>query len=292
MLSRRRFTTLASATMAAAFARSSRLLAIEPSAHLQLGVQLYTVRDLIGDPPIHLAAALDLIRSIGYTTVETYSGIYDPPASQLRSLIHSAGLIPTSGHFDYQTLEEKVDYAGELGLSYMICPILPPDLRDTAQGFRRAAQHLNMAAAKANSLGLSFGYHPHNYEYRPLPGTDGLRGFDILMRELDPSVRLELDVYWAVEAGQNPLRIMQDCRSRLALIHIKDRKPCSVHSFALDGSSAHFTEAGTGTIDWKPILQKARNLGVRQFFVDQDDSDISIDRSLRANWSFLSPLIS
>ena len=29
------------------------------------------------------------------------------------------------------------------------------------------------------------------------------------MRELDPSVKLELDVYWAIEAGEDPIALMR-----------------------------------------------------------------------------------
>jgi sugar phosphate isomerase/epimerase len=181
-----------------------------------------------------------------------------------------------------------VDYAAELGLEYMICPMIARPLWDSLDGFRQAADHLNKAAAKAKAAGLKFGYHPHNYEYKTLPGG---RGFDLLMRELDPSVRLELDIYWAVEGGENPLELMKKYRDRLALIHIKDRKPVTGFTYSpMDESSHHFTEAGSGTIDWKTELGEARELGVKQFFVDQDGTDLRIEQSLRVNWKYLSQL--
>jgi len=284
MLTRRHFSALAAG---AAFAAPLRLRAAATRSGIDFGVQLYMVRNHISD----LGATLRLIHDIGYASVESYPIVYNRTAKELKALIAAAGLKAPSGHFDYATLEEKVDYAAELGLEYMICPMLPRPLWDSLDGFRQGAEHLNKAAARAGAAGLKFGYHPHNYEYRALQdGRGGGRGFEVLMRELDPAVRLELDIYWATEGGENPLELMKKYRERLALIHIKDRKPGFGFSYAPDEHAAHFTEAGSGTIDWKTDLGEARRLGVKLFFVDQDGTDLPIEESLRVNWKYLSQL--
>jgi sugar phosphate isomerase/epimerase len=247
-------------------------------------VQLYTVRNNLSD----LAAILGLIRSIGYVSVETFPAVYNRPARELKALIEGQGLKAPAGHFDYPTLEEKVEYAAELGLETMICPMIPMPLWKSLDGFKQGAEHLNKAAAKARAAGLKFGYHPHNYEFRPLQGG---RGFDVLMRELDPSVRLELDIFWAAEGGENPLELMRKNRERLALIHIKDRKPGAVVSNTPDAQSARsITEAGAGTLGWKALLGEAKRLGVKQYFVDQDETGLPFDECLRVNWKYLSRL--
>jgi sugar phosphate isomerase/epimerase len=111
------------------------------------------------------------------------------------------------------------------------------------------------------------------------------------MRELDPAVKLELDIYWAVEGGADPLALMKKYSERLALIHIKDRKPVAGFTYSpMDKQAAHFTEAGSGTIDWKAMLSEARRLGVKQYFVDQDGYDVPVEESLRRNWKYLSTL--
>ena len=284
MLTRRHFFALSAAAAGAACAAPLKLQAATTRSGLEFGVQLYTVRNDIKD----LAATLRLIHSIGYASVETFPPIYNRPAKELKELISGIGLKAPSGHFDYATLEERVDYAAELGLEYMICPMIPPAMWGTLDGFRQGAVHLNKIAAKAKAAGLKFGYHPHNYEYKQLAGG---RGFDVLMREFDPSIRLELDIYWAVEGGQNPLDLMRQNRQRLALIHIKDRKQFSGFTYnPLADNAHHFTEAGSGTIDWKAVLGEARRLGVTQFYVDQDGSDLPVEQSLRASWKYLSQL--
>ncbi|HEX3733346.1 MAG TPA: TIM barrel protein [Mycobacteriales bacterium] len=283
MLTRRWFIAVSSAAAACA-AAPSELHAASTRSGLEFGVQLYTVRNDIQD----LGATLRLIHSIGYVSVETFPPIYNRPAKELKALINGIGLKAPSGHFDYPTLEEKIDYAAELGLEYMICPMIPPAMWGSLDGFHRAAEHLNQIAAKAQAAGLKFGYHPHNYEYKPL---DGGRGFDVLMRDFDPSIKLELDIYWAVEGGQDPIALMRQNRQRLALIHIKDRKPVQGVTYNPLKASAHnFTEAGSGTIDRKAVLGEARKIGVTQFYVDQDGSDLPIEQSLRVNWNYLSHL--
>lgn len=289
MLTRRRFATLSAAAAGAALASPIRGKAVTAPSGIDFGVQLYMVRHQISGPHADLPGTLSLIHSIGYASVETYPIVYDRPAKELKSLIEGVGLRVPSGHFDYATLEEHVDYAAELGLEYMICPMLPQSLWDSLDGFRQGAAHLNTAAAKARTAGLKFGYHPHDYEFKPLAGSCG---FDVLMRELDPAIRLELDVFWAIEGGQDPQQIMRKYRDRLALIHIKGRKPGAPISYTPDAAAAKFiTEAGSDdTIDWKVLLGEAKRLGVKQYFMDQDETSLPIAESLRLNWKYLSRL--
>ncbi len=283
MMTRRRFAALSAAT---ALTGPLTARAAATRSGMEFGVQIYMVRDRL--KPAELPAKLRLIHSVGYATIETYPLVYNRPARELKALIEGIGLKAPSGHFDYPTLEEHVDYAAELGLEYMICPMLDRQLWDSLDGFKQAAAHLNKAAAKARAAGLKFGYHPHNYEFKKLEGG---RGFEVLMRELDPSVKLELDIYWAIESGEDPLALMRQYRERLALIHIKDRKPAAGFTYSpFDPHAAHYTEAGSGTIDWKAMLGEARRLGVKQYFVDQDGTDLTEEESLRRNWNYLSQL--
>jgi sugar phosphate isomerase/epimerase len=286
MLTRRRFAALSAAVAGATLAAPLKARASATRSGMEFGVQIFMVRDRLG--PADLPATLRLIHSVGYATIETYPLVYNRPAKELKALIEGIGLKAPSGHFDYDTLEEHVDYAAELGVEYMICPMIARPLWDSLDGFKQAAAHLNKAAAKARAAGLKFGYHPHNYEFRKLEGG---RGFEVLMRELDPSVKLELDVYWAIEAGEDPLALMRKYRDRLALIHIKDRKPATGFTYSpFDEHAAHYTEAGSGTIDWKVMLGEARRLGVKQYFADQDGTDLTEEESLRRNWNYLSQL--
>ena len=280
MLTRRRFAAL-SAAAAASLALPRSLRAAATRSGMEFGVQLYTLRKQIHP----LAKNLKLVHDIGYTKVELFPAVYNHPPKQLKSLIESYGLTAPSGHFEYETIGDKIDYAREAGLEYMICPVIPRAQWDSLDGYKKAAEYLNKVNVKVQAAGMKLGYHAHNYEYRPIQGSTG---FAVLMKEFDPSVRFELDVYWATQAGQNVIQLMRQTRQRLALMHLKDRKPGAPISFVPGPQAAHFTEVGSGTLDWKAIFGEARRLGVKQMFVEQDQTDLPVDESLRVSWKFLS----
>ena len=84
------------------------------------------------------------------------------------------------------------------------------------------------------------------------------------MENTDPDlVFLEMDTYWMIRGGQNPLELMQKYKDRLLLLHQKDFKECSTTKVMYDGLIAPqqdismevfvstldplcFTEIGTG----------------------------------------------
>ena len=280
MRSRRDF--LRSGVAAVASLAASRHLLADQTLHPPLGVQLYTVRR---QAEADLAPLLKQIRAIGYDEVETYWNVYSHPARELRQLILDAGLKVPSGHFDYQGLPSKLDYARELGLSFVICPMLPENLRSTVDDFRRAADQFNQWGERARSLGMRFGFHNHNYEFRPLGGTTG---FDVLVERTDPNlVSVEMDCYWVTQAGQDPVAMLQRLGKRVRMLHLKDRKRGFPPSQELNKAAEHFTEVGNGTIDWNKVLGAAKRLEIEHLFVEQDESERPPVESLKISYAHL-----
>lgn len=256
------------------------------AAHRPLGVQLYTVRDAAErDLPGVLAA----VRKIGFREVETYWNVYTHPAAELRRMITDHGLRVPSGHFDYDGLESKIDYAKTLGVQYMICPMLPEKMWNELDGYKRAAQQLNVWGEKVQKAGMQLGFHNHNYEFKRFGGTTG---FATLMNETDPKlVCLEMDCYWIVEAGGDPLKMLERYSNRIKELHLKDRKSGFPTSQVKDAAAEHFTEVGSGTIHWKPILAAAEKLSIKHFYVERDSGDLPPLESLRISFEYLQPLM-
>ena len=202
MITRRDFLQLSAAGVGAvALSRFS----LAANTRIPLGVQLYTVREQAEQD---LGAVLAHISMIGYNEVETYWNVYTHPAKKLRSMIVDNGLSVPSGHFDYDGLESKLEYAKELGVQYMICPMLPKDMWTSADGFKKAAAQFNTWGEQVQKLGMQFGFHNHNYEFQKFGNTTG---FDILTQEADPKlVCLEMDCYWITQAGQDPGRHVEE----------------------------------------------------------------------------------
>lgn len=254
------------------------------AGHTPLGLQLYTVRSLFGGD---LPALLKQIRGIGYEEVETAGDLYQHPAAELRSMILDAGLSVPSGHFDYKTFPDRLTYAKQLGVKWAVCPSIPQS--SSLESFHIAAKQFNEWAKLAKDQGMGFAYHNHDAEFRDLGGKTG---YDVLIEETDPAlVFFEVDCYWVAQAGIDPLQLMHKLRQRVRLLHLKDRKPGFPPSFDTGASSAHFTEVGSGTLAWKPILESARKLGVEYYFVEQDKTDGPPLESIATSYKYLRTLL-
>ena len=261
MLTRRNFLQLSTAALLA------RQLPAQ-TRRAPVGLQLSTISDMAGKD---LPGTLKKVRAIGFDEVELYSVGYNNPPAALRSMVIDAGLMPPfSAHFEYADLPGQLDYAKKLGVTYAICPMMPKDQRMTAEGFRTAAKAFNDWGRRAADLGVQFGFHNHDYEFRPVDGAT--TGFDILMGECDPKlVILEMDTYWITQSGHDPVQMLNKLGSRVRMVHLKDRIAGFPPSFDMTKASAHFTEVGTGGIDFPAVIATARKLGVQHFYVEHDD---------------------
>ncbi len=247
-----------------------------------MGVQLYTVRDLIQK---NLVQTLKQIRAIGYDEVELFPGVYKHTARELLSILRRSGLTAASGHFNYEDFTSKVPYARHLGLKWMVCPMLPKAQWGSPEGFRRAAVAFNQWGKLCQQHDMRFAFHNHNYEFQDLKGTTG---YDILLKETDPElVWLEMDCYWITQAGRDPVLLLNQLGKRVRLLHLKDRKADSPTSQELNDNAAHFTEVGNGTISWRALLALAQKLDIEHYYVEQDQSDKPPLESLKISYDYL-----
>jgi sugar phosphate isomerase/epimerase len=257
----------------------------ESGSGLIYGVQLFMVRR---QAPQDLAGVLRAIHQIGFAQIELYPIVYTHPAPELRRIVADSGLGLVSGHFDYEGLESKVDYAHQLGLEFMVCPMLPKDQWTSIEGFQKAAADFNRWGKIVKGAGMEFAFHNHDYEFKPQGNTTG---FAELMKQTDPAlVKLEFDMYWLTQAGQDPFAMLTSHANRVRLVHMKDRVANAPTSFNVDPSSDHFTELGKGTIAWPRLLTQARKQGIRYAFLDQDETSGPVLESMKTSYAYLRTL--
>lgn len=284
MITRREFLSASVAGVGALALSELRLTAA--SAPPILGAQLYTVRE---QAEKGLPGVLASIAETGYTHVETYGGLYTRPAAELRKMIEDHGLAVPSGLFDYEELESRIEYAKTMGLRYVVCSILPRQMWDSADEYRKAAEQFNRWGEKTKQAGMRFAFHNHNVEFRDLGGTTG---WDILVRDTDPDlVWFEMDCYWMTQAGLDPVNVLAKLGRRIRMLHLKDRKPGFPVSYELGPAAAHFTEVGAGSLNWKGIFSAAREAGVQYQFVERDSGDLPPIDSLRVSFANLRKLL-
>lgn len=249
------------------------------------GVQMFMLRR---QAATDLAGVFRAIHDAGFAQVELYPIAYTHPPAELRKMVEDAGLGAVSGHFDYVGLKDKLDYGQQLGVKYFVCPMLPHDQWTSLDGFKKAATLFNEVGQGAKERGMEFAFHNHDYEFKPMEGSNG---WTELMRGTDAKlVKLEFDLYWLTQAGQDPHAMLTKHADRAVLIHMKDRTPNAPVTYNMDKESEHFTDVGKGTIAWPMLLRQAHQQGIRYAFVDQDETSGPVTDSLKASYGYLKTL--
>ncbi len=249
----------------------------------RIGIQLYTMRDQITEGNRQsVRRVLNFLGANGYTEVET-AGYYGFTAAQMRSWLDAAGLRAVSGHdgvnidpdntsawkSDYQTTLDNANTLGQkyTGLAWFGGPY------DDADYWHFLAERFNEAGALAKAAGLQFFYHNHNFEFENKRASDGRPLYDTLLEESDPNlVKFELDLYWIIEGGENPLAYLSADPSRYFAYHVKDRtwKP-------RPDDQPNFEDVGPGAIDFPDIF--AAGLGRpktdKHYIVEHDQPALS-----------------
>src|SRR6202041_3689008 len=133
----------------------------------RVGLQLYTVRDLMKDD---FDGTIAKVASIGYKEVEL-AGYFGRTAQQVRAACDKNGLSAVSTHVQYDELDAKfpsvIDDAKAIGLGYIVCPWIPEDLRKAPDIWKQAAAKFNHCGEQSKKAGLQFAYHNHWFEFLP-----------------------------------------------------------------------------------------------------------------------------
>ena len=247
-----------------------------------VGLQLYSLRDQFAKD---VSATLDQVRSFGIEYVEL-AGTYGLAPEKFKALLDSKGLKPVSGHFSFEQFRDQVEAvardAKTLGIEYVGCAWIPHNGKFDEKTCREAIQVFNRAGEALAKHGLKFFYHTHGYEFQP-HGKGTL--FDLMMAETKPAfVRYQMDVFWIVHPGQDPVRLLEKYGSRFELMHVKDMKK-GTPTGLLTGSSDvnNDVTVGTGVMNWPAILKAARKAGVKWYFLEDESQSVveQIPQSLR-----------
>ena len=193
----------------------------------KIGIQLFTVRDLLADNELDLPGTFEVLADAGYALVEV-GGTYDGrTAAQFRELANSYGLTPEGSHVPgggtaWRTNRAQIFADAEaLGLEYVGLASPPGGTAQTHAAYASLAAEFNVWGAEARDRGLKFYFHNH-------PGDFALDGgtpiYDTLLAETDPElVFFELDIAWIEAGGQSAYEYLKaHGPARFPLFHVKD----------------------------------------------------------------------
>jgi len=267
MLTRRNFLSKALAGVAAgaAIARS-QAWAAELAWPKPIGLELYTVRELFAKDPV---GTLKQVAAIGYKEVELGPG---PKPAGLQQDLRAFGLKAPSGYFDapanIEAWKKSVEEAHRFGLQYIVVGDNP---KLDAQGWKRRADFFSECGRVALQAAVHFCYHAHFHEYARVDDTTG---YDIMLTHCDPKLfNMEMDIFWAIYAGADPLHYWRRYPGRFPLLHIKDmRKGVKFDSRQSppDTGPNIFAPVGRGRIDWRRLFAHVHEAGAKHIFVEQD----------------------
>ncbi len=276
-ISRRSFIARSAAVVPA----SQVLFAREPLTHNDLGVQLYTVRKVIGKDPL---ATLKAIQNIGYTEVEATAGNLD----EIWPALEKTQLKAVSIHLEHSEPGSAPDSAPagykQKGFEYAVVPYLETT-RGGVEGVKRIAERLNQVGESAKKNGLTLCYHNHAHDFTPMGGSNPI---GLIMQETQADlVHLELDIFWASVAGLNPVDVLQKYSGRVPLVHLKDKAKGVPVQYNEKVPPTAFKAVGSGSIDIPAVLSAAAAAGVRHYFVEQDETPGDPIASLRKSYQYL-----
>src|SRR4029078_5087474 len=179
-----------------------------------LALQLYSLRQRVKKGDVD--GALALTRSFGFTEVEG-NAPEGTTAAAFTAQLKAHGLSAMGTGVDFGaltkgTLDRTIDDAHTLGAKYVMCAWMPHEKQFTEADVDKAAPLFTKAGEACKAAGLTFMYHMHGYEFVPGPGGTL---FDTIASRTDPSVvKFEMDVFWVVRGGGQPLQILDKYSGR------------------------------------------------------------------------------
>jgi len=233
-----------------------------------LGVQLYSLREqLAKDVP----GPLKHLREVGYTTVET-AGFYDMKPEDFKKQLDKAGLKCTGMHAGddgrfRDHLDEIIAEAKIFKPLHVSCPWVDEGHRQDAEGCKRVAAEFNAWGKKLQAAGFHFSYHNHDVDFKPLGSTTAE---EIFLAETDPKlVDFEFDLYCVQKVGLVPADYIKKHGARAKQLHLKDIAKGVKVGFQEEPDST-CVPLGTGQIDWTRTLAAAAEVGVREYYVEDE----------------------
>jgi sugar phosphate isomerase/epimerase len=285
MITRRKFLTQTGLAAAGMMVISDSLFA---KSTYKVGLQLYSLRDEIGSD---IKGVIAKAAKAGYQELETYG--YDPTKGffglnpkAFKQTLSDNGMSSPSGHYgidaylgtgNEEVLKVYIDVAKNVGQEYLTIPYIGAEIRKSVDDFKKLADKMNSAAELCKKSGLKVTYHNHDFEFKPINGT---MLYDVLLKETDPKlVSFEMDIYWVVRAGQDPVKMIKAHPGRFSMWHIKDMDK---------GKPELNTEVGSGSIDFKKIFALAQTSGLKHIFMEQENfTNIDAYKSITQSSSYI-----
>jgi sugar phosphate isomerase/epimerase len=247
-------------------------IAIESLAQKKFGgLALYTVRDDMGKDP---KATLQAVATVGYEHIEAAGyrdrKFYGMTPEDFMKTVTALGLTPLSAHQGGVTFENADNMIADVkaaGFKYFVIPIPPMGHfrfnRETRSMYMSdsvefVSDIINTIGKKCHDAGLQLLYHNHDFEFKP--NSRGVVPIEYFIEHSNPEhVNFQMDLFWVTNAGADPISYFKKYPGRFKSWHVKDMD-----------TEGRFAPVGSGTIDFKKILEHKELSGMEYYMVEQD----------------------
>ncbi len=225
------------------------------------------------------AGTLVQLGKIGYTQIESArsekGNYYGLTPKEISKILSDNGMTLRSGHTHIdEEWQKSVDQAAEAGQQYLICSTLP-SAGQTVDNYKKCADIFNKAGEVAKKSGVTCGYHNHEYEFE---SDNGQMLYKVLLDHVQPDLAvMELDLGWVVATGNDPAEYFSQYPGRFPLWHMKD----------MNLQKKESTEFGKGGVNIASLFAKAKESGMKYYFVEQEEYESSAFESLTYDYNYL-----
>jgi sugar phosphate isomerase/epimerase len=310
-MNRRQFIASSAALTSTAFIAGQEVFA---SPLLKdIGIQLFSLPKVLEKD---FGAGVQMLSAMGYREIEMYgpfpfsskkaidrwatitpslgfsgSGYFGKSGKEVHAIFTENKISVPSIHTDLETLRHNMSQLAEaaktIGFTYVTLPAIPEENRKTLDDYKKMVDEFNVIGEQAKKSGLRFAYHNHGYGMQEMEGKVPLH---LIIEKTDPNlVFLEMDLYWTVAGGGDPVKYLQNYPNRYKMMHVKNMK--QKVRFSGDGGDPkqwielfpYMATADDGVFDLKSIIEAAQKSGVKHFFVEQDmvkDPEIALKKSI------------
>ena len=224
-------------------------------ANVEYGLQMYCLRDITGTD---LKDALKQVAEMGYKYIE-FAGFFGHPAEDVKSWLDEFGLICSGTHTGGEALHDEnieatIAYHKTIGCTDLIIPGMD---WSTLEKHEENIALIRKAQPILAENGIRLGYHNHSDEFFTTPYGKCIED-EIIART---SAALEIDTFWAFNAGVDPVAFCEAHMDRIHVIHLKDGVACKPESRS-------WGRSGEGVIGYSVGSGEAPVLAVRQWCLD------------------------
>jgi len=189
-----------------------------------IGLQLYTVRELLGESKEKFISTMKHVSEIGFVGVEGGLGEaikYGMTAEQYKELLDQLGLEMITGpgpKHDLSNIDEIARLKNIFGFKHLFGGFGWDEFK-TMDSIRKTADLINRMTTALKPHKLQLCLHNHFWEFDRINGKIAQE----YIAELCPDVKFEIDIYWATNFMANDAaEQVKNFKARVPVLHIKD----------------------------------------------------------------------